>query len=90
MVFDLISQETAEDKEKERRTDIFGRPVREATSVEQELSTIGVQPVETSFGRRSAANEKGVHGDCDSPSRISEVILVQNIATLEYDITTLL
>ena len=90
---DPTSQETAEDKEKKKelKRDIFGRPVREATSVEQELSTLGVQPVEIRVLEDDQKNEKGVHGDCDSPSRILRGdSFVQNIATLEYDITTLI
>ena len=91
---DPTSQETAEDKEKkkEMKRDIFGRPVREATSVEQELATLGVQPVEIRVLEDDQQQTKRAYM-CIAIryQESSEVIpVVQNIATLEYDITTLI
>ncbi|MBL90948.1 MAG: ABC transporter permease [Myxococcales bacterium] len=91
---DPTSQETAEDKEKkkEMKRDIFGRPVREATSVEQELATLGVQPVEIRVLEDDQQQTKRAYmGIAIRYQESSEVIpVVQNIATLEYDITTLI
>ncbi len=91
---DPSSQETAEDKEKKKelKRDIFGRPVREATSVEQELSGFGVQPVEIRVLEDDQQQTKRAYmGVVIRYQESTEVIpVVQNIATLEYDITTLM
>jgi gliding-associated putative ABC transporter substrate-binding component GldG len=91
---DPSTQETAEDKEKKKelKRDIFGRPVREATSVEQELAGFGVQPVEIRVLEDDQQQTKRAYmGVVIRYQESTEVIpVVQNIATLEYDITTLM
>lgn len=90
---DPQSQETDADKEakKEVKQDIFGRRFREPTSIEKDLTSQGIQAVEI----------RVIEGDQQQTKRAfmalvlkhqekKEVIpLVQNVSSLEYDLTTL-
>jgi gliding-associated putative ABC transporter substrate-binding component GldG len=90
---DPQAQETEDDKEKKRevKQDIFGRRFREQTSVERELTSQGIQPVEI----------RVIEDDQQQTRRAymaivlryedkKEVIpLVQNVQSLEYDLTSL-
>ncbi|HYO56991.1 GldG family protein [Archangium sp.] len=90
---DPMSQETAEDKEtkKETKRDIFGRVFREPTSVERELAQVGVQPVEIRVIEDDQMQTKRAYmGIVIKHQEKKEVIpVVQDVRTLEYDLTTL-
>jgi gliding-associated putative ABC transporter substrate-binding component GldG len=90
---DPMSQETAEDRETKRETkrDIFGRVFREPTSVERELAQVGVQPVEIRVIEDDQMQTKRAYmGIVIKHQEKKEVIpVVQDIRTLEYDLTTL-
>lgn len=90
---DPMSQETAEDQEtkKETKRDIFGRVFREPTSVERELAQVGVQPVEIRVIEDDQMQTKRAYmGIVIKHQEKKEVIpVVQDIRTLEYDLTTL-
>jgi len=90
---DPMSQETAEDQEtkKETKRDIFGRVFREPTSVERELAQEGIQPVEIRVIEDDQMRTKRAYmGIVIKHQEKKEVIpVVQDIRTLEYDLTTL-
>ncbi|HEX5751761.1 MAG TPA: GldG family protein [Archangium sp.] len=90
---DPMSQETAEDQEAKRETkrDIFGRVFREPTSVERELAQEGVQPVEIRVIEDDQMQTKRAYmGIVIKHQEKKEVIpVVQDVRTLEYDLTTL-
>jgi ABC-type uncharacterized transport system involved in gliding motility auxiliary subunit len=90
---DPMTQETAEDKEakKEVKRDIFGRVFREPTSVEKELAQAGVQPVEVRVIEEDQMQTKRAYmGIVIKHQEKKEVIpVVQDVRTLEYDLTTL-
>jgi gliding-associated putative ABC transporter substrate-binding component GldG len=90
---DPMSQETAEDQEtkKETKRDIFGRVFREPTSVERELAQVGVQPVEIRVIEDDQMQTKRAYmGIVIKHQEKKEVIpVVQDIRTLEYDLTTM-
>lgn len=90
---DPATQETAEDKEKKKevKRDIFGRAVREQTSVEKELTQTGVQPVEIRVVEEDQAQTKRAYmGLVIKFQEKKEVIpVVQDTSTLEYDLTSL-
>ncbi|MFH1810047.1 MAG: GldG family protein [Pseudomonadota bacterium] len=91
---DPLSEETEADKEakKEVKQDIFGRSVREETSVERDLRNVGIPPVQVRVNEDDKIEVKraymGIairHGDK------KEVIpVVQDTAGLEYDLTTMI
>lgn len=91
---DPEQQETDEDKEKKKevKRDIFGRSMREQTSVEQELASLGVQPVEIRVIEEDQAQTKrGYMGLVVRYQESTEVIpVVQDTADLEYQLTTLI
>ncbi|MEW5851386.1 MAG: GldG family protein [Myxococcota bacterium] len=91
---DPSTQETEEDKEKKKdvKRDIFGRRVREQTSVEKDLATAGVQPVEIRVVEEDQAQTKRAYmGLVIKYQDKKEVIpVVQDTRTLEYDITSLI
>jgi ABC-type uncharacterized transport system involved in gliding motility auxiliary subunit len=91
---DPASAETKEDKEikKELRRDIFGSPVREATSVEQELAQLGLQPVQIRVIQDDQQQTKRAFmGLVIRYQGKHEVIpVVQNLADLEKDMTALM
>jgi len=90
---DPMTQETAEDQEtkKETKRDIFGRVFREPTSVERELAEVGVQPVEIRVIEDDQMQTKRAYmGIVIKHQEKREVIpVVQDVRTLEYDLTTL-
>jgi gliding-associated putative ABC transporter substrate-binding component GldG len=90
---DPMSQETAEDRETKRETkrDIFGRVFREPTSVERELAQVGIQPVEIRVIEDDQMQTKRAYmGIVIKHQEKKEVIpVVQDVRTLEYDLTTL-
>jgi gliding-associated putative ABC transporter substrate-binding component GldG len=91
---DPMSQETAQDKEskKEMKRDIFGRTFREPTSVEKELTSAGVQPVEIRVVESDQMQTKRAYmGIVITYQEKKEVIpVVQDTRTLEYDLTSLI
>jgi gliding-associated putative ABC transporter substrate-binding component GldG len=95
--FELVDpqeQETEEDKEKKReiKRDIFGRAVREKTSVEQELEGLGIQPVEVrEFKEDQAQTRRAYMGIAVRYGEEKEAIpVVQDTSTLEYDLTSMI
>ncbi|MER2561560.1 MAG: GldG family protein [Myxococcaceae bacterium] len=90
---DPQSQETDADKEakKEVKQDIFGRRFREPTSIEKELTGQGIQPVEIRVIEEDQQQTKRAYMALVlKHQEKKEVIpLVQNVSSLEYDLTTL-
>lgn len=90
---DPSAQETEEDKEKKKevRQDIFGRRVREQTSVEKELAQEGVAPVEIRVIEEDKAQTKRAYmGLVVKHQEKKEVIpVVQDVNGLEYELTTM-
>ncbi len=91
---DPQSQETDADKEakKEVKQDIFGRRFREKTSIEKELEGQGIQPVEIRVIEEDQQQTKRAYmALVVKHQEKKEVIpLVQNVSSLEYDLTTLI
>lgn len=91
---DPSSTETKEDKalKKEMRRDIFGRVIREQTSVEQELAQLGLQPVEIRMIEHDQQQTKRAYmGLVIRYQDKHEVIpVIQNLGDLEKDITSLM
>jgi gliding-associated putative ABC transporter substrate-binding component GldG len=91
---DPQSQETDKDKEtkKEVKRDIFGRAVREKTSVETELEGLGIQPVEVRvFEEDQAQTKRAYMGIVVRYGEDKQSIpVVQDMATLEYDLTSMI
>lgn len=91
---DPTAEETEEDKEKKKevKQDIFGRQVREMTSVEREMQSLGIPPVQVRVNEDDKLEVKrGYMGIAVRSGEKTEVIpLVSNTATLEYDLTTLM
>ncbi len=91
---DPMSQETAQDKEtkKDTRRDIFGRNVREQTSVEKELTQSGIQPVEIRVVEEDQMQTKRAYmGIVLHYQEKKEVIpVVQGVGSLEYDLTSMI
>jgi gliding-associated putative ABC transporter substrate-binding component GldG len=91
---DPATQETAKDKEKKRevKQDIFGRPFHEETSVEKELSAAGVQPVQIRVVEADQLQTKRAYmALVIRHQEKKEVIpVVQDLHTIEYDITSLI
>jgi gliding-associated putative ABC transporter substrate-binding component GldG len=90
---DPQSQETDADKEakKEVKQDIFGRRFRDQTSIEKELAGQGIQPVEIRVIEEDQQQTKRAYmAIVVKHQEKKEVIpLVQNVSSLEYDLTTL-
>lgn len=91
---DPQSQETDADKEMKRevKQDIFGRRFREATSVEKELTGAGIQPVEIRVVEEDQQQTKRAYMALVLKyQEKKEVIpLVQEVGSLEYDVTSLI
>lgn len=91
---DPASSETQEDKalKKEIKRDIFGRMVREQTSVEQELAQVGLQPVEIRVIEHDEQQTKRAYmGIVIRYQDKHEVIpVVQNLGDLEMNLTSLM
>jgi gliding-associated putative ABC transporter substrate-binding component GldG len=91
---DPQSQETDEDKEKKKdvKRDIFGRTVREKTSVETELESMKIQPVEVQVLEEDQAQTKRAY--MALAIRVGEdkesIPLIRDTTTLEYDLTTII
>ncbi len=89
---DPLDEETDADKEtkKDVKVDIFNREIREQTSVEKELLSLGIPPVEA--GLRSENKTEKIRAYMGMVIRYGdkkEVIpVVQSTETLEYDITS--
>jgi ABC-type uncharacterized transport system involved in gliding motility auxiliary subunit len=90
---DPQSQETDADKEakKEVKQDIFGRRFREPTAIEKELGGQGIQPVEIRVIEEDQQQTKRAYMALVlKHQEKKEVIpLVQNVSSLEYELTTL-
>lgn len=91
---DPAGQETEKDKETRRevKQDIFGRRFREPTSVEKELTSAGVQPVELRVIEDDQQQTKRAYmGLVIKHKEKKEVIpVVQRLEGLEYDLTSLI
>lgn len=91
---DPVSAETAEDKDKKKdiKRDIFGRAVRETTSVEQEMQSLGIPSVQVQVNEDDKLEVKRAYmGIAIEHGDQTEVIpMVQGTEGLEYDLTTLL
>jgi gliding-associated putative ABC transporter substrate-binding component GldG len=91
---DPQAEETEEDKEikKDVKRDIFGRAVRERTSVEKELEALNIQPVEVRVLEQDQAQTKRAYmGLAVRFGEETESIpVVQDVSTLEYDLTTMI
>lgn len=91
---DPAAEETREDREKRKevRQDIFGRAVREQTSVEAELESLGIAAVQVRVNEGDNIEVKRAYmGIAVSHGGDREVIpVVQDTSGLEYDLTTLI
>jgi gliding-associated putative ABC transporter substrate-binding component GldG len=91
---DPQSQETEEDKEKKKdvKRDIFGRTVREKTSVETELESLGIRSVNVQVLEEDQAQTKVAY--MALAVRYGEekesIPLIQETSSLEYDLTTMI
>ncbi|RMG14080.1 MAG: ABC transporter permease [Deltaproteobacteria bacterium] len=91
---DPVAKETEEDKEtkKEVKRDIFGRPVREMTSVERELESLGIPPVQVQVSEEDEIQVKRaymgiavLYGD-----KSESIPVVQDTDGLEYELTRII
>lgn len=91
---DPAGEETEEDKakKKEIKRDIFGRATREPTSVETELSELGLEPVEIRVIEDDQQQTKRAYmGIVIRYQERHEVIpVVQNLSDIEKDLTSLM
>jgi gliding-associated putative ABC transporter substrate-binding component GldG len=91
---DPVASETEEDKEKKKdvKQDLFGRAVREQTSVERELAGLGIQPVQVRVNEGDKVEVKRAYmGIALGLGGKQEAIpVVQDTAGLEYDLTTMI
>ncbi len=91
---DPTAEESDADKElkKDVKQDIFGRQVREATSMEKELQQLGIPPVQVRVNEDDKLEVKRAYmGIAVRVGDKHEVIpVVQETASLEYDLTTLI
>jgi ABC-type uncharacterized transport system involved in gliding motility auxiliary subunit len=91
---DPAGEETEEDKakKKEIKRDIFGRAVREPTTIESELSELGLEPVEIRVIEDDQQQTKRAYmGIVVRYQEKHEVIpVVQNLADIEKDLTSLM
>jgi gliding motility-associatede transport system auxiliary component len=97
LVYEFIDPTSAEtdadkDKKKDVKQDIFGRAVREQTSVERELATLGISPVQVRVNEGDKLEVKRAYmGIAVAYRGTKEVIpVVQETTGLEYDLTTLI
>jgi gliding-associated putative ABC transporter substrate-binding component GldG len=86
--------ETEEDKDikKEGKRDIFGRAVREKTSVETELEAQGIQPVEIRVLEDDQAQQKRAYMGISVRygEKKESLPVVQDTSSLEYELTTMI
>lgn len=90
---DPMSEETEEDKEKRKdvKQDIFGRAVREATSMERELQSLGIPPLQVRVNENDKLEVKRAYmGLAVKYGDKKEVIpVVEQTENLEYELTML-
>ncbi len=90
---DPAQQETDKDKETKRevKRDVFGRAFRQQTSVEKELASQGIKSIPLPVVQEDARGTRDAWlGLVIRHHEKKEVIpVVQNLASLEYDLTTL-
>ena len=86
-----VESDTDKQKKKELKQDVFGRVVREQTSVEKELTQLGVQPLVVRVNQADKVEQKMVYmGIALTYRDRKEVIpVVENTENLELDLTTL-
>ncbi len=91
---DPLAEETEEDKEKKKdlKQDIFGRTMREPTSIEKELQAMGIPPVQVRVNdgdklevKRAYMGIALLYGD-----KKETIPVVQDPQGLEYELTTLI
>lgn len=84
--------EGEKDGKRELKRDIFGRTFREPTQIEKELEATGVQPVEIRVVEEDQMQTKRAYmGLVIKHQEKREVIpLVQQVGSLEYDLTALI
>lgn len=91
---DPAQAESDEDREKRKnvKKDIFGRVIRESTSIEKELANLGLQPVEIRVIEGDEQQTKRAYmGLVIRYQNKHEVIpIVQNLSDLEKDLTSLM
>ncbi len=91
---DPQGEETAEDKDikKDVKRDIFGRQVREKTSVEKDLEALGIQAVEVRVLEQDQQQTKRAWmGISVRYGEEKEALpVVQDTSSLEYDLTTII
>ncbi|MFZ9886863.1 MAG: GldG family protein [Myxococcota bacterium] len=91
---DPESAETEEDRaiKKDVKVDIFGRRLRDKTSIEEELERVGVAPVEIRVIEDDQAQTKRAYmGVVVRYGEKSETLpVIQSTADLEYNLTTLI
>ena len=91
---DPLGEETEEDKalKKDVKQDIFGRQIREQTSIEKELQDLGIQPVEVRVLEQDQAQTRRAYmGVSIRYGESKEAMpVVQDISTLEYDLTSII
>ncbi len=91
---DPQSQETDEDKEKKKeiKVDIFGRALREATSVERELMAEGIRPVDVPVIEDDEPSTKRAYRALLLRYRDKKEVIpmVAGVDGLEYEMTTLI
>jgi gliding-associated putative ABC transporter substrate-binding component GldG len=94
--FSFVDPEASEteadkDKKKDVKQDIFGRILREKTSVETELEGLGIQPVEIRVLEDDQQQQKRAYmGISVRYGEKKEALpVVQDMSSLEYDLTTM-
>ncbi len=91
---DPLEEETGEDKEKKKETqvDLFGRTVREATRVEQELQSLGIPAVQVRSNESDKMEVKRAYMGLSVRYREKQesIPVVRETAGLEYDLTSLI
>ena len=91
---DPAAQETDKDKEAKRevKQDIFGRRFRDQTAQEKELAAVGIQAVEIRVVQDDQQQTKRAYlGLVLRHGEKKEVIpVVQNLSSLEYDLTSMI
>ncbi len=89
---DPVGKETDEDKQKKHdvQHDIFGRSVREATSVEKELSDLGIPPVQVQVAEDDQWQVKRAYMGIALRynDKVEVIPVVKDTQGLEYEITT--
>lgn len=88
---DPAQTDAAKDEKREVKRDIFGREFYDQTAQEKELAAMGIQAVEMRvIAKDQAQTKRGYLGIVIRHHEKKEVIpVVQNLAQLEYDLTSL-